>query len=235
MGLKLSRKKPKSFLLTFIYRLQKLIPISSKVKMKLFLDLEWIFDRLAFEHSFSSYTIENHPIRKFSIDFIVNNIEASDCVLDLGCKYGELAALIAQKAKKTVGIDHDKVAIEKAKKNYESENLTFFYADALNYLETSNEKFDLLILSHILEHLDEPKSFLMSLKGYFSKIYIEVPDFDKTYLNQFRLTSSNTLNYSDDDHISEFDREELKELLEQCGLQILKEEYRFGVMKVWCK
>lgn len=237
MGLKLKREKPKSFILTLIYRLQKLLPLSAKTKMNLFLDLEWIFERLALEHSFTFYSVENHPIRKFSIDFILRNITENDIVLDLGCKYGELATLISKKAKKTVGIDHDKKAIDKANElNTDvSEKLTFVHDDALNYLNSTKEKFDVLILSHILEHLDDPISFLQSFKQFFKKIYIELPDFDKTYLNQYRLDMNRKLIYSDSDHINEFSREELLKILKDCDLEIIEEEYRFGVMKIWCK
>ena len=65
--------------------------------------------------------------------------------------------------------------------------------------------------------------------------YIEVPDFERHYLNQYRLDKNINLIYSDNDHVSEFDRLEIKGLLQSCGITIQKEEYRFGVQKLWCK
>ena len=112
----------------------------------------------------------------------------------------------------------------------------YFYTRSFFYpltLEKSH-KFDILILSHILEHLDNPQIFINMFKDYFKFIYIEVPDFEKNYLNLYRKDLNLNLIYSDADHISEFDRDELKSLLNSSHLKILKEDYRFGVQKFWC-
>ncbi len=102
MGIKLSRKKPKNFLLSLIYRLQKLLPMSSKAKFKLFLDLEWIFDRLSHEESFKNYSPNQHPPRLLSIKFLLPNFTSNDTVLDLGCNSGDISFMITEKAKEVV-------------------------------------------------------------------------------------------------------------------------------------
>jgi SAM-dependent methyltransferase len=235
MGVKIPRQKPKQLLLSIIYRLQKLLPLSSSSKLKLFLKLEWIFDRLAHEQSFKVYSVQEHPIRKFTKEFILENISSGDSVLDLGCNSGDLSFFISEKAKMVVGIDHDAMVIENAKRNYKKENLSFIHADALSYLKQNTQNFDVLILSHILEHLDEPQKFLNDFKTYFKRIYVELPDFDKSYLNHYRKDLGSSFIYTDDDHVSEFDRMEMIELLKACGLKIVKAEYRFGIQKIWCE
>lgn len=234
MGIKLSRKKERNLLLTVIYRIHKLLPFSSKAKLKLYLDLEWIFDRLSHETSFSYYEEEEHPVRVQSKEFILNQISASHNVLDLGCKYGNMAYYISKKAKNVVGLDFDENAIKIAQQTYKAENLTFVVAEALNYIEQQSFQFDVLILSHILEHLEHPKSFLQDFTKHFKLIYIELPDFNKTYLNLYRQKVGNKLIYSDTDHISEFDRFELQELIAECGLKIVDSEYIYGIQKIWC-
>ena len=74
----------------------------------------------------------------------------------------------------------------------------------------------------------------MEFKDYFKSIYIELPDFDWYYLNHYRLKLNLRLIYSDDDHVSEFDRNELKTLLDECNIKVVKEEYKYGVQKLWC-
>jgi ubiquinone/menaquinone biosynthesis C-methylase UbiE len=234
MGIKTPRQKPRTFLLSFLYRLQRILPLSHTVKLKLFLNLEWIFNRLSHETSFKVYTPENHPVRQFSKKFLFDNLDPSSSVLDLGCHEGDLSFIIAQKAKQVVGIDYNKNAIELAQKNYKKDNLKFYNREAFEFLNENTTQFDTLILSHILEHLDDPKDFLMRFKGFFKKIYIEVPDFDRYYLNHYRKDLHLDLIYSDIDHISEFDRDELRSLLEECSVKIEKEEYRYGVQKLWC-
>jgi len=234
MGITTPRKKPKHVLLSLIYRLQKLLPMSTKRKMKLFLDLEWIFDRLAMESSFKFYETKDHPFRRFAKEFLLHRIRAEHVVLDIGCHQGHITAMVATKAKTVVGVDHDSAAIEFAKRSYTGPNLTFLHMDAMTYLQGNSMKFDVLILSHILEHLDFPEQFLSDFKQYFDHIYIELPDFDKTYLNHYRQDLGMALIYTDDDHVSEFDRMELLTMLSKIGIKVEESEYRFGVQRLWC-
>jgi 2-polyprenyl-3-methyl-5-hydroxy-6-metoxy-1,4-benzoquinol methylase len=234
MGIKTSRQKPKNILLSLIYRLQKILPLSNAARFKLFLNLEWIFDRLSHEMSFKLYSTDNHPARQYSKKFILENIQETDTVLDLGSNLGDISFFIAEKAKEVVGIDHNAKAIELSKQRHKRPNLEFHNGEAREFLNSNAKQFDVLILSHVLEHLDNPKDFLMDFKGFFKKIYIEVPDFDKYYLNHYRKDHKLSLIYSDKDHVSEFDREELKALLNECNIQIVKEEYRYGIQKLWC-
>jgi 2-polyprenyl-3-methyl-5-hydroxy-6-metoxy-1,4-benzoquinol methylase len=118
MGIKLNRQKKRNLLLTIIYRINKLIPISANKKLQLYLDLEWIFDRLSHETSFAYFDEEKHPVRIYSKEFILNHITPDHVVLDLGCKYGNMSNYIAKKAKKVIGIDFDEKAIEIAKNSY---------------------------------------------------------------------------------------------------------------------
>lgn len=235
MGIKLPRKKSRIIWVAMLYRLQKILPLSNKSKFKLFLNLEWIFERLSHETSFKNFTYENHPVRQFSKPFILSNISETSCVLDLGCATGEISNIIAEKAKKIVGIDYDKNAIEIAQKKWQRPNLTFYNREALEFLNNSPDKFDTLVLSHILEHLDNPKEFLAKFKSYFQYIYIELPDFEKNYFNYYRKALNLKLIYTDVDHVSEFDRDELKSMVNECGMEVIKEEYRFGLLKIWCR
>jgi|TARA_B110000285_G_C15142779_1_gene632194 SAM-dependent methyltransferase len=235
MGLKLERQKQRHILLSIAYKLKKILPLNKEKRFKLFLDLEWIFDRFANEESFRIYSEDSHPARIYSKRFILDKIATNHLVFDLGCKYGEISNYIAEKAKHVTAIDHDKDAINIAKDRYKRNNLTFENGEAYDYLSNQDFKYDVLILSHILEHLDDPKKFLSKFKQFFQFIYIEVPDFERHYLNQYRLDKNINLIYSDNDHVSEFDRLEIKGLLQSCGITIQKEEYRFGVQKLWCK
>ena len=235
MGIQLKRKKKRHLLLSFIYRLDKFIWIKDRSKLKFYLDLEWIFNRLSHEYSFRIYSYENHPNRVFSRDFMFANITSTDEVLDLGCKYGDLTKILSKKAKGVVGIDYDSKAIGLAQEKYKDiKNVKFICAEAYAYIEKREERFDVLILSHVLEHIDSPLDFLKKFSPHFKRIYIEVPDFEMSYLNHYRKKLNNKLVYTDNDHVYEFDRSEIRELLHASNLTIDMEEYRFGVQKIWC-
>lgn len=235
MGVKLEKSKKKLWWVSFLYKLKTLLPLSKKQKLKLFLNLEWLFDRFAQEASFDYYPLTQHPFRKDNPAFILDFIKPDSHVLDLGCGLGFVSFYVAEKAKRVVGIDYSQSDIAKAKSLFKRDNLEYRCEDALVYLQKNTETFDILILSHILEHIEEPENFLNTFKGFFQYIYIELPDFDKTLLNSIRKDLNMPLIYSDADHVVEFDREELKALLEKLNLSVLQSEYRFGVQRYWCE
>lgn len=136
--------------------------------------------------------------------------------------------------KTAVGIDHNAVHILKAQQTFGQENIQFIHGEASEYLQQNKKTFDVLILSHLPEHLDEPAPFLKNFKKYFRFIYIEGPDFETTHLNIYRHELGCTLTYTDNDHIREFDRIAIKALLKNAGLEIIDQEFRFGIQKFWC-
>jgi SAM-dependent methyltransferase len=149
-------------------------------------------------------------------------------VLEIGCSSGRVLASV--QAAELVGVDSDAAAIARGREEHPS--VTFVHGEAREYLEKAGH-FDVLILSHVLEHIDQPEEFLASLKGHFDRIYIEVPDFDCNTLNQVRLKRGRDLIYTDEDHVAEFDREELQQILASVGLDVFDREFRFGVMRYW--
>jgi len=235
MSIYFQRRKKKKILLSILYRLSNIPFISSKYKLRFFLNLEWIFNRLAHEYSFKVYPSLNHPIREYSADFLLKYVESDTTVLDLGCDMGENSFILSKKAKKVIAIDKNDIAIKLAREKYSNNNLEFLLIEAREYLKQTNIEFDVLVLSHILEHIDEPKEFVNMFKKYFKRIYIELPDFNSSYLNISRKRLEMDMVYSDDDHLVEYDRIDFKQLLEDCGLSIIEEQFIFGVQKYWCK
>ena len=234
MGIKVKREKPRHLLVSILYRLLKL-PLSDKAKFKLFLDLEWVLARLANELSMHFYKPNEHPWRRQDNEFILSFIKPEYKILDLGCAKGDLTHIIADKAALTVGVDRTNELVDIAKQKYENEKLRFVCMDAIDFLQKTEERFDVLILSHVLEHIDEPEDFLKRFKDFFNYIYIEVPDFDSNLLHHYRKDLDLQLNYNDADHVSEFDRYELFKIFKKCDLRVLRSDYIFGVQRYWCE
>ncbi len=234
MGVKLKRQKRRNLLVSILYRLIK-IPLSSKTKLKLFLDLEWIFSRLCNDVSMTYYENSTHPWRRQSNSFLLNKLSLDFRVLDLGCAQGNFSKVIAGKAALTVGVDYKSDLILAAKAKYEGAKLKFVCSDAREFLMNSTEKFDVLVLSHIIEHLDEPEKLIDEFKSFFDYVYIEVPDFDASLLNHYRSDLGLELVYNDVDHVFEYDRHEIEKLITSCKLQVLDSEYMLGVQRYWCK
>ena len=218
MKLRFDRQKPRHTLLSICYRLAKLPFASPKGKMRFYLDLNWIGWRLAIEQAERMYGFGEASMRRKNLEFLLVRVEPGARVLDLGCKYGEISALVA----------------ERARKMHPAKNLEFIHADAFEVLQREKDPMDLVVLSHILEHLEKPEEMLARLKAHAMHCYIELPDLDASYLNHYRHIAGAKLQYTDNDHIWEFDREALREVIESAGWRIIDSEFRYGVQKHWC-
>ena len=93
------------------------------------------------------------------------------------------------------------------------------YEDVVNMdigstvLPFDDDSFDAILARDILEHLDNPSDFIKTFSVFFKFIYIELPDFDKNYLNHYRKDFDMPLIYTDSDHVTEFDRFDLKAII----------------------
>ena len=86
------------------------------------------------------------------------------------------------------------------------------------------QKFDLIILSHILEHIVEPREFLDKLKPYLTDegfLYIEVPSIERTnrLIGKYDLRT-----YWENAHVVHFTIKTLKQLLEHSGYRYIKHD-----------
>ncbi len=232
MSLKFSQKKKRNFILTLFYWIDKLIPISRRAKLRLYLDVEWSSERLAHEKSYQVFA--THPVRMKSFDFLKRHLASSQKVVDIGCGNGELSRLIALEVLQVIAIDHNADLQKLENQSSSPSNLTFRNSDAIEFFRNVSEFYDVIILSHVLEHLDEPLDFLTNHRKFARFIYIEVPDFERTPLNVYRNELNMGLQYSDNDHIWEFTRKDMAGLFAESGLVIIDQEFRFGAQKYWC-
>lgn len=137
-------------------------------------------------------------------NFFLDNIKPSDTVLEVGCAYGHVANAIAKKAKHVTAIDIRSEAIEKAKQHFKRNNLSFLSNDFFDFAD--EEKFDIVILSNVLEHINERQSFLKKAAALGEKLLIRVPSFDRDWLVpykkelglEWRLNKDHKLEYTED-------------------------------------
>ena len=233
MGIKNNRVKPYNFLSSVIYRLSRLIVLPDKVKFRIFSDLEWIFDRLAHEYSVKLIEKDLHPMKKGMYEFLENKISPEYSMLDFGCSHGVISCWLSNLCKSVVGVDSDCSQIEYGKKINTNDNVFLVCDDGIDLMNSGKYSFDVLVCAHVLEHLDNPEELLIDAKRHFRYIYIEVPDFESSYLNISKSLLGVGINYTDYDHVHEFDREELEKQIMNLDMKILDAEFRHGVMRFW--
>jgi len=157
--------------------------------------------------------------------FFLDNIKAGDMVLDIGCGSGELSFDLAKKASKVIGIDLNKQYLEKAKKKNKAQNIKYVLGDATNYI--FNEKFDIVVLSNVLEHIENRKEFLLKIKGLAVKILIRAPLLTRDWLSVYKKEIGVEPRL-DKTHFIEYTKEGFIEEIKEAGLAIEELSINFG-------
>ncbi len=172
--------------------------------------LEWIINERSI-----IYGNGIHPKHKLTSyhDFFIDRVSNGEIVLDVGCGNGSVAIDLATKRPKSyvIGVDINIKNIEAANKlkNKNSlQNIKFIFGDINSQKEINS---DVVILSNILEHINERKDFLakLILKTSAKKFLIRVPLFERDWQIALRKDIGSYY-FSDQDHKIEHSFEEFK-------------------------
>ena len=160
--------------------------------------------------------------------FFIDNIAPSDNVLDVGCGNGSLTYDIARKAKGVTAIDLNEKNFEFARKNFNKENIKYISGDAtkLDY----KERYDVITLSNILEHIENRHDFLVKIRESGNKFLIRVPMVNRDWLTYYKKELGVEWRL-DSTHEVEYTMESFQEGLEKAGLRIEKASIQFG--EIW--
>ena len=168
-----------------------------------------------------------YPIRWIELTYILNFIDDKSLkILDYGCGSGHFTNRI-KKSKPSctvIGADINTYAINYAKQKYK--NTTFINSD--NHL-FKNDEFDIVIISHLLEHIHQREKFLKQIltclknKG---KVIIAVPQErirgDGTlftiFINALRGVFTNP-------HVVKLVYNDLSSLMDKVNVKIQKKKY----------
>lgn len=172
-------------------------------------------------------THPKHRLLKYH-NFFLENIKENDRVLDIGCGNGELAFDISKKAQKIVAVDIDPKKISVAEKKYIGPNISYRVADATKDLDT--EKFDIVILSNVLEHIEKRVDFLKGIKPLANKFLIRVPMLSRDWIPLYKkeLDVEWRLDLT---HFTEFTKESFYKETEEAGYIIDLLNVQFG--EIW--
>ena len=164
------------------------------------------------------------------IDYFEEQIlKFSGPCIDIGCGDGELAKRISENKIYVLGIDKSKKMIQKAKK-YESKYLRFLENDFVDI--KTKKKFNVVILSNVLEHINERISFLKNvIKKVQPKFFIiRVPAFNRDW----RIPLKKELGIEwrlDNTHYIEYTKETLLNELIRSNIDII--DYKSNWGEIW--
>ena len=110
-----------------------------------------------------------------AIKNVWSDLENPDEVLDFGCGNGVLTYLLKCNGfgKNILGVDISIKGIKNAQKFFSKNGLSFKSLD--DFWLIKNKKFDVIVSSHVFEHIDYPEKTLKKIKNFADWIIIEVP------------------------------------------------------------
>lgn len=147
-----------------------------------------IQDTGAYDLYYESYTGTNtteysvsedqKKLNKETVHFLKETSRITDNILDIGCSYGiTLTELQNSGYNNLYAMDLDIAAINYLNNKGIDSRVGSIFSEVGEY----NQKFDIIILRHILEHLFEPRNAINNIKNWLKpsgKIIIESPNLD---------------------------------------------------------
>lgn len=160
--------------------------------------------------------------------FFIDKIEPDDVILDLGCGNGLVALDIAKKAKDVIGVDLNENNIKTARNNlrkFHYNNVEFILGDVTKI--ELNKKFDKIILSNILEHIENRIEFLSNLRNISSVILLRVPMINRDWVTLYKQKLG--MEYRlDKTHFIEYTEESLRSELQAAKWALVNNTIQFG-------
>ena len=192
--------------------------------LRFFLRGSWLFWRLAYEISSERIgPVFETSTRGIDEELLRRHVPPGGTILDFGCGGGRLTRMAASVAGRVVGVDQSAENIARAKSYGVPPNVEYHCGDAGALLK--QQRYDAVLLVHVLEHIGDPDALLSALRDQAAVIVVEVPNFEADALNSVRLALGSPY-YSDADHVREFTSKTLREQLERNGLRVLTQETR---------
>ncbi|OQY46604.1 MAG: hypothetical protein B6242_07250 [Anaerolineaceae bacterium 4572_78] len=212
-------------------RVNKLYPAEA---LRFLFSLEHLFYRVqgrqAIAYDGGMHTKHRH-IRYH--DFFSKHIHKDETALDLGCGTGSVAYHVAKETQaNVVGIDKNPYHLSIAIERHAHPKVQYIFGDILQI--QPNGRFDVIILSNILEHIVQRVEFLTTLQRVIipKRFLIRVPLFERDW----RVPLKKELGVEwrlDLDHKTEYTLESFAEEMRQANLKITYQEVRWS--EIWAE
>ncbi len=160
--------------------------------------------------------------------YLLEHVPKKSFILDVGCSNGLQGKYLREKKGCIVyGVDISRQAIKEAKKNLDKAEIVDIEKDNLPF----KEKFDVIIFSDILEHLAYPEKVLSKLKKHLKKdglVAAAIPNVANLKIRLHLLLGKwdyQELGILDKTHLRFFTKRTARQLFEDSGLKIIKEDW----------
>ena len=158
----------------------------------------------------SKFDIDRYDFQIKQIENFLENKDAS--ILDIGCGYGGLLLRLEEKGYKNIyGIEIEENCCRILEKN----NIQYSLGTVFD-MEKINKSFDVVIISHVLEHIYDLKKIKSIINKVLNKngiLYIEVPD-----TNNYSNFNYKPFDYFNFEHLNHFTQNTLNILFNKFNI-----------------
>lgn len=157
---------------------------------------------------------------------IVNKfIDQPGKVLDIGASTGVMLDIFKEKGWKTFGVEPSESSLVATKKGHKVTN-TYFEKSSF-----PKNSFDLIVLNHTLEHLEDPTKILTKVYGLLKTggfVLVDVPNAGGL---GSKLLGKRWPYLLPKEHVSQFTKNTLSDVFIQAGFRIIHYESRSGIFE----
>ena len=157
--------------------------------------------------------------------WFVDHVQKDWVVLDIGCGNGALTYDLACSCHQVIAVDKNPGNIEEAREHYALGNIEYILGEAPQCL--GEKVFDAVVLSNVLEHIADRRTFLKALLSRTTRLLIRVPVIDRDWITLYKKETGFEWRL-DPTHEIEYTDETLAAELKAVGLDILLCERKFG-------
>lgn len=166
-------------------------------------------------------THPKHRIMQYHAWFL-ERIEPESRVIDLGCGEGKMCSRLAEKASEVLGVDISERNIAVARERVQHPAVRFECAD-ITRLPLETMDYDYIILSNVLEHIEDRISLLRAIQPLMQKgarLLLRVPMLDREWVAMFKKERGLEWRL-DPTHYTEYTEPQLRQELAQANLRIV--------------
>ena len=170
-------------------------------------------------YAFDSAVRDRYP----AIKAVWGDMRQAGKVLDYGCGNGVLTYWLWSNGfgKEVMGVDVSQTGVNNAKKSFAREGLTFATIDALSGFAAHS--FDVVVSSHVLEHIDQPKVALSGIAEKAEWLVLEVPLEKCIWPDLVARLKGKSRNENPLGHVNFWNKATFNQFLKNSGLLVIRD------------
>jgi 2-polyprenyl-3-methyl-5-hydroxy-6-metoxy-1,4-benzoquinol methylase len=155
------------------------------------------------------------PYQKYRVEIAKDLVHNDSTICDIGCSSGHFLHSMKGIVKERIGIEFNQSDFEFV----EQELKIKVFNEPIQKTNLKEKTFDLISSFHVLEHVEDPRDFLINARKYLKDsgyLLIEVPNVEDALLSLYRNQEYEDFWYREP-HIYNFSIKSLNELMKQSG------------------